>query len=138
MDVLETTYSGGQVETFRLAESTLLFYEIKHSKPVPEYGSKVKLYSKNSGEFSVKAISRLIGAPKIKSRIQLPDDLAKLLTELAVEIGSFEWKTELCQSEWPKELRGHKVLKFECKDIEHSVALLDSIREMHLVISQII
>lgn len=126
------SHGNGTVTTYQLDENSKLFYELKHSKPITEYGSKLRIYSKSTDELSIKVKVRLIGKPSIQSNFELSNTLHELLSELGTRIGTFQWATERHHSGWPSELKNTTTLKFECKRIDSATAELESIRKIHL------
>ncbi len=66
-----TTYIGGQVTTYQLLENSSIFYEIKHSMPKEEYGSKVRIYSKTEGQITIDVKRRFFGKLSLNSNIDL-------------------------------------------------------------------
>lgn len=126
-----TSHIGGKVTIYRLSQTPDTFYEIKHLKPIQEYGSKLRIYSKTYKNISIKVTQNLFGGTSMKCNKELPDSLNELLEELAFKIGSFQWVTSPFKFEWPIELQGTDVLMFESKQLELAVQCLDEIRRIH-------
>lgn len=128
----DTNYVGGQVTTYQLEEDSKIFYELKHSKPREDHGSNLRVYSRMTGQLSIKVRSRLLGRPTLKSNIELTDKMEQHLMELAKLIGTFKWVSEPHHLGWPKELGDSNVLRFECKRIDLAFEHLEPIRQIHL------
>ena len=126
-----TSHLGGKVTIYRLSQAPDTFYEIKHSKPIQEYGSKLRIYSKAHKNISIKVTQKLFGGTSMKCNKELPDSLNELLQELAFKIRSFQWVTSPFKFEWPIELQGTDVLMFESKQLELAVQCLDEIGRIH-------
>ncbi|MEM7297179.1 MAG: hypothetical protein AAF391_02810 [Bacteroidota bacterium] len=133
----DMSYGSGTITSYRLNEDFKLFYELKHSKPIAEYGSILRVYSNSTDSLSIKVKVRFIGNPSIKSSLELSTDHQKILRELGKRIGSYKWTTEHHHSGWPFELKNTRVMKFECKQINLAAEELDSIRKIHLNLSKI-
>ncbi|WP_370087556.1 hypothetical protein [Ekhidna sp.] len=128
----DLSYGSGTVTTYQLKEKDNIFYELKHSKPIAEYGSKLSIYSNSTGELSIQVKTRLIGKPAIKTNFELSETLLELLSQLGKRIGSFKWTTGQHHLGWPSDLRNSTTLTFECKQIDLAVAELEPIRKIHL------
>jgi len=134
----DTTFVGGRVTTYQLNEGGRVYFELKHAKTAGEYGSKLRIYAKSTGELTIKAKAKWIGKPSIKTDFELTDKLHEMLCGLSKKVGSFLWSTEHHHSGWPSELEKTKVLKFECKQIKLATAQLENIRELHLKLLKVI
>ena len=128
----DTTFAGGQVTTYQLNEKSKVFYELKHSKPREDFGSKVRVYSESDTKLSIIVKNRLLGKPSLKANIELTENMEQLLKELAKKIGTFKWVNEPHHLGWPSELGNSTVLKFECKQIKLAMEHLEPIRQIHL------
>ena len=126
------TFVEGRLTSYRLTEDTSIFYEIKHTKPIMEYGSKLRIYSKLNADIYLTVKSKLLGKPSLNSNINLSDPLKSQLQALGSEIGSFSWNTQLHHMGWPTNLAHSKTLTFQTRQIDQAVAQLESIREIHL------
>ncbi|MCE7995609.1 MAG: hypothetical protein HEP71_26760 [Roseivirga sp.] len=127
-----TSYAKGQLTTYRMVGNSEIFYEIRHTKPISGYGSKIRIYSRTEQQFSIKSKYNWLGKLSLKIDGQLSDELNTSIEELAKRIGTFSWTTELINSEWPEALQGKRCLKFECKQIELATAELERIRALHI------
>ncbi|MEQ9423827.1 MAG: hypothetical protein RJQ09_05370 [Cyclobacteriaceae bacterium] len=136
LDIIESnsTFIGGQVTTYLLIENNSVYYEIKHSKPITEYGSKICIYSEVKGEITIKSKSRFFKEPSIKIIGEIPNNIQEHISELASIIGSFSWSIESDKYGWPLQLRVVERLKFECSLMNISVSQLDRIRLIHMEI----
>lgn len=132
----DTNYLGGQIRTYQLVENSKVYYELRHSKPRADRGSKFRVYSKSSAGLELKVKSRLIGSPSIKSSIQLSEKMEQLLKELSKGIGSFKWQSKAHHLGWPEDLVHVKVLRFECKRIDLAHEYLELIRQTHLKLQE--
>lgn len=133
----KTAFPGGQVTVFRLNEHSKVFYELNHTKPIIEFGSRLRVYSKLDFPLSIKVKTRLIGKPSLKSNIDLSEGLKVSLIKLAREIGSYKWTSQPHHTGWPTALHQAEVLSFECKQIELAITQLVTIRAIHLELLQI-
>ena len=133
----KTAFPSGQVTVFRLNEHYKVFYELKHAKPVIEFGSRLRVYSKLDFPLSIKVKTRLIGKPSLKSNIDLSEGLKVSLLKLAREIGTYEWISQQHHAGWPTALHQTKVLIFKYKQIGLAASQLASIRAIHLELLQI-
>ena len=130
----DLSYGDGTITTHQLEEGTRVFYELKHAKPIAEYGSKLRIYSRTERELSIKVKAKWIGKPSVKSTMKLSNSQLELLKELGAQIGSFQWTTETHNLGWPEELYNMNVLVFECKQIDQAVGELDRVRNIHLTL----
>ncbi|MEM6830350.1 MAG: hypothetical protein AAF551_07520, partial [Bacteroidota bacterium] len=86
----DLSYGNGTLTTYQLNEDATLFYEFKHAKPITEKSSKLRIYSKATGELSINVKTRFIGKPSIKSTFEPTETFRELLSGLAKKIGSFQ------------------------------------------------
>lgn len=127
-----THYLKGETTIYHLVEDSGIFYEIKHTKPIGEYGSKLRIYSRTEREISVQSKSSWLKKPTIKTKGEVSSDVRELAGDLTALIGFFSWETEIINPDWPEALRNFKCLKFECSQIDLAVFELERIRELHL------
>lgn len=128
----DTTFAGGQVTTYQLNEDSKVFYELRHSKPIEDHGSILRVYSRTNGRLSIIVKSRLLRSPSLKSSIEITEEMERLLKELSERIGTFKWVSEPHHLGWPKEFKNSTVLRFECKRIDRAFKHLEPIRHIHL------
>jgi hypothetical protein len=128
----DTNFVGGKVTIYQLVEDSKIFYELRHSKPREDHGSKLSVYSQKSGQLSITVKSRFFGGSSLKSNTALTEKMEQLLKELAQRIGTFKWVCEPHHLGWPNELRNSTVLRFECKRIDLAREHLEPIRQIHL------
>lgn len=128
-----STSSGrGRLTTYQLAENETLYYQIKHSKPIAEYGSKIKLYSIVNREVMIEKKTGLFGKPKLSIEGAIKEETQRLIQELPLEMNKFRWEIKQGHLGWPDQLLGRKLLVFESSQIESAVSSLEKIREIHL------
>lgn len=126
------TFVEGQLTVYRFVENAKIYYELKHSKPIMERGSKLRIYSPATGELSIKVKDKIFGKLSVKSNLDLDKVLNDLLKKLGQKIGSFEWTTGPHHMGWPSELSNSNMLTFTCKRIDLAVDHLEPIRQIHL------
>lgn len=131
VEELNTSYPNGQLTTYRMAEDSGVFFEIRHAKPISDYGSKVRVCSKTEREISIVSKTGWLGKQTIRVDGELTEQENRLIKELAKLIGSFSLTTKVINPEWPGQLRNQQCLVFECKQIELATAQLDSVREIY-------
>lgn len=125
-------YVEGQVTCYHLNEKDAVFYEIKHSKPLREYGSRCRLYSVvPATDLLIKASNTFFGAPKLSLKGNVNEAIASQLHVLHKRIKRFSWQISSGYLSWPKELQNNTVLIFESRDIKFAIDELDSIRNIH-------
>ncbi|GAB5527829.1 MAG: hypothetical protein Roseis2KO_57010 [Roseivirga sp.] len=131
LEELNTTYPKGRLTMYQLVEDSKIFYEIRHSKPVADYGSKIRVYAKTKQHISIVSKSNWLGKQSLKIDGELSEETNILVHELVELIGSFCWNTEIINPDWPEVLRGQQCLKFECRQIDLAVEALERIRALH-------
>ena len=132
----ETAYINGKSTAHRMVEPGVAYYELKHNKPIAEYGSKLRVYSEFSGNLFIKVRPKLFRSPIIKSNVKLNSEMKSSLITLCSQIGRFEWGTEPHHKGWPFHLANAQALTFECKNINEAVSALPEIRRIHLKLIQ--
>ncbi|MEM6816817.1 MAG: hypothetical protein AAF600_20915 [Bacteroidota bacterium] len=101
----DTTFAGGLVTTCQLNEDSKVFYELRHSKPIEDHGSILRVYSRTNGRLSIVVKSRLLRSPSLKSSIEITEEMERLLKELSERIGTFKWVSEPHHLGRPKNLK---------------------------------
>lgn len=132
----DTNYFYGKSSTYYLAEPGLVYYKLRHSKPIGDYGSKLRIYSSFKGNLSVKARPGLFGKPAIKTNVALNPSLLEKLITLCRQIGRFDWTAEPHHKSWPFDLAKEPTLRFQCKRVDLAVSQLANIRKLHLQLLQ--
>ncbi len=135
LEELNTTFPKGKLTTYRMMEDSKIFCEIKHSKPLADYGSKIRIYTKTERQISIISKVGWLGKQSLRIDGEVSDEVNRLMQKLAKLTGSFTWTTEVINPEWPEALRGEQCLKFECKQVDLAAAELASIRALHLLLS---
>ena len=131
LDWSDGDHGQSRTTTYRLNEGTRTFYELKHTKPVLQGGSKLRIYSRFSGNLSITLKRTLFGRIAIKSTQRLSQDHYGRLEALGRTIGKFRWATTPHHAGWPSELSGCPTLRFECTRIDLAASVLTQIKELH-------
>ncbi len=133
---LNTRYLKGQLTTYRMAGKPDTFYEIRHAKPVSDYGSKLRIYSRVDHDISIECRTGWLGKQNLSMNKGLTAELNMLITELAELIETFTWSTKVINPEWPEVWRNTKCLEFESSKIDLAVAELERIAHIHQMLSK--
>ncbi|MEQ8714296.1 MAG: hypothetical protein RIC80_14845 [Cyclobacteriaceae bacterium] len=126
-----TSTGSGTISTYRISEANQIFYEIKYVKPIKEWGSHIRIWSRFLGELKVTGKRRWFQVPKV-SGVGRNTELQGQLIKLVSEIGSYSWKTQRNKYGWPQQLNGVDVLFFECGLSVEATEDLKLIRSIHL------
>ena len=132
----DTHFFYGKSSTYYLTEPNQAYYKLKHTKPIRDYGSKLRVYSRFNGDLSIKAKPRFFGKPKISANVDLTPDLHQNLISLCQQVGGFCWTAQPHHKSWPFELANERTLRFECKRVDLAVSQLSIIREIHLALKR--
>jgi hypothetical protein len=112
---------GGQIEYFKFTDRDELVYELKLSKPILEYGSRLRIES-NSGKekIDIESSANFFGKPKlqIKSGTISESGMEKIL-KIQKLIRTFSWNT------------GEKLI-FITRNTNFDLETLELVRDVHL------
>ena len=122
-------FIGGKITTFKFSEPDNIFYELKHSKPESEIGSKFQMESIliNEGiEIIVK--KNFFGKLKTKINGYVSPEIKEEINKLSTFIYEFKWTTNAGKGEFSN----RKMLKFKTTDIDLDSVTMNLIRKIHL------
>ncbi len=135
--VENTNIVENQIEYYRIIENNSIFYELKHTKPIPEYGSKFRIYSALSdSNLKIESKKPLFRKVKLTTSRTLNSELIEHLNQLCSTITEFCWITTKHNLAWPTELNNKDVLKFSCNEIDLTQQELCLIRQIHISITE--
>ena len=125
----ETGFVGGKITEYRI-ETNGLYYQIKHSKPRADRGSKVRIFSESDQHVKIVFQPSLFRKSKLLKTAGLSPEVINLLDLLTEKLRDFSWSFLGGDYEWPAALNGKTKLIFKSKDLFAAVEHLELITEI--------
>ena len=127
----ETVAISKKLTVYQMEEPNGLYYQLKHAKPLSDYGSKLQLFSRAGHDLTITCKTSLFGKSKLQMSVETPTAALEQIEHLAETLSNFKWTVTTEHLGWPHNLRGQKLLKFESRQIDIATTQLDLIRQIH-------
>ena len=125
----EIAFIGGSFSIYSFKDSNGFYYELRHSKPESETGSRFSIYSEFEQEaITVKVKTNFWGRTKKTIEGFVDKSIQYKIDELANHVSKFSWEKVRSNK---FDFKNQNVLKFTTEEIDLSVLEMKLIMEIH-------
>ena len=133
----ETGALPNKLTVYRTVDTNGIYYQLKHAKPVSDYGSKLQVFSKAGNDLTITCKTSLFSKSKLKMEAEASPEVTRQIEKLAETLSTFKWMVTTDHLGWPESLRAQRILKFETPQIDLATSHLDQISQIHSQLASI-